>query len=103
MHIGKRLFQIGNLAGEGALQLHHALAHFEAGAQFVRVEGLDDVVVGSGFQAGGDFLLLAFGREQQKVKIGALFAGAHAAADFQPVELGHDPVNDGDGGRVFPF
>ena len=101
--IGERLLQIDHFFGEGPLQLHHALAHLEAGAEFIGVKRLDDVVVRPGVQTGGNFFLLALGREEQKVKVGAFLVGAHPAANFQPVELGHHPVNDGNGRWIFPL
>ena len=46
------------------LQLHDAQAGSQSGLEFGRVHGLDQIIVGPGFQPVHDILLLSLGRQE---------------------------------------
>ncbi len=91
-----------SLAGELVLhrlelrvQLHESLANPQAGPQFLRHEGLDDVIVGSCIQTRGEFFLGVFCGEKNEVWANVLGGRPHQPADIRAVQPGHDPVEHG--------
>ena len=68
-----------------------------AGAQLVRVERLDEVVVGAELEAADLVFVVVLGGEQDHRDAGAL---AQAAHDFEPGHVGHDDVEDDDVGAL---
>src|ERR1035437_868224 len=106
--LGGLLAQLLAGGNQFALQIDDAGAGAEADLEFMLVEGLGEIVVGTGFHAFNQVLTEAFRSQEQDVRIGVFILGAfvvvsvfaHAAADFGTSEAGHDPVENGELGRV---
>jgi hypothetical protein len=82
------------LACQVFLQLHHPHRRAHPRAQFTRVKWLGDVVVGSRLQRLDNVFLLRPRREQNHVDVAVPLLRPHPAADFQPVQPGHHPVQN---------
>ncbi len=82
------------------LQFDDAAAGSQADFQFVVVEGLGDVVIGTGLHAFHQVLFLTSRSEQQNVRISAAGLLPQTAADFDAGHPRHHPIQYGQARRI---
>src|ERR1700730_3204333 len=89
--IGQEIVSSGK--PEALLQIENPFAHQDPGPQLARIDRLSQVVVRAGIHGGQKVLFPVLGRQHDGINIGAVYSeSAYAAAQFDAVDSGHDPV-----------
>src|SRR5713101_4444616 len=65
----------------------------------MRVKGLDQIVIRTGFQTSDDIFPAIFRRQKNEVHVGGSVSLTDFAADFHPIHPWHEPVEDRQRGR----
>jgi hypothetical protein len=76
------------------VEIDDAATYFYTGLQFASMEGLGDIVIGSGSQALNDFFLVGVAAEEDYVGIDLSEVAAYALAEFNTAKIRHGPVGD---------
>ena len=74
------------------LQFQDAPSGAQPHPQFVRVEGLGEVIVGARLHALHQVLGVGSGSQQHNINVRLPAGGANPPADFHPVHPGHHPI-----------
>ena len=69
-------------------------AHSYTSLQFSGMEGLGQVVIGSGGETFNHFLFVGVGSKENEVGVKLLVVAADALAQFDAADVGHAPVGD---------
>src|SRR4029077_7495103 len=80
---------------EVVFQLEQAQSHSNPGLEFLRVEWLSQIIVGSGFEPFHHTFLGVFSRQQKNVGVRFGPQVPKRAADIDPVLAGHHPIQQG--------
>ena len=91
------------LGSQLILHADQSLCGTDTGVQLVHIEGLADVVIGAGLEAGNQVLLAPSPREHDDVGAARIARLAQLAAELGAAHAGHHPVDDRELRRVFPL
>ena len=76
------------------LQVENAFAYLDSGLHFFAVEGFVEIIIGASLQCFGNIVFGVAGREYDDVEMLELCILARLATGFDPVELGHHPIEN---------
>src|SRR5262249_16883424 len=87
--------QFGDTAGDAFLQRSETNARMDAGPQLLKLERFYHVVVSARLQRGDHVLLVVLRGEENHVHPCERGLPFDSAAELEPVDAGHHPVDDG--------
>src|SRR5208282_2074972 len=97
----RQLFQEPVLFFELAVEKDDSAAHLHAREQLIGVKRLGEVFVGSRMQAAYNLGFFCNASKQDDVCGGVVEIGAYPLADFDPREVGHEPVGNHEARSMF--
>ena len=88
------------MRASSSLSLAERMPARTRGQEFFEVEGLGDEIVDPRFICVEQAAFVGVGRQHDEMHGIGIFSGADAAAEFDAVDIGHDPVGDDDARAV---